>query len=171
MSNNFNDISETHGDEAARRAERINAIKKSIRGTSGAVKLEERPADAPPSKRAADHGTDEWEAGLAQRIVRYSNAKKARELSVESILSELDDHESEVSEKISAPIDEPDYEKSASAEKSEAQEITAEASEASNEVLSPKSEEPTAEELNESDAPAKKKKKKKKEASACAMMG
>lgn len=162
MSDNFNNRSEINGNEAARRAERISAIKKSIRETSGAVKLEERPADAPLSKHTVDSGADEWEAGLAERIVRHSNAKKARELSVESILSELDNHDSKILEENTAPIVEPDNQKYTSVENIETQEVLAEASEAPNEAEAPKSEEPIAEELSESNEPAKKKKKKKR---------
>ena len=162
MSDNFNNRSEINGNEAARRAERISAIKKSIRETSGAVKLEERPADAPLSKHTVDSGADEWEAGLAERIVRHSNAKKARELSVESILSELDNHDSKILEENTDPIVEPDNQKYTSVENIETQEVLAEASEAPNEAEAPKSEEPIAEELSESNEPAKKKKKKKR---------
>lgn len=161
MSNNFNDRSGTHDDEASRRAERINAIKKSIRGASGAVKLEERPAEASPSKRTVDSGKDEWEAGLAERIVRHTNAKRVRELSVESILSELDDPESKTCEEIAAPVVEPDDREYACDENSEAQEISDEAPEASNEAEVQSPEEPAAEEIPESDESAKKKKKKK----------
>ena len=91
MSDNLNEKRSLSADEASRRAERINAIKNSVRSTSSATALEERPVQAQESAVNETSPDSSWEAALAERIDRHTAAPAPkRVLTLEEILAELD---------------------------------------------------------------------------------
>lgn len=91
MSDNFNEKRSLSADEASRRAERINAIKNSVRSTSSATALEERPVQAYESAVNETFFDNSWESALAERIDRHTSAPRpAKVLTLEEILAELD---------------------------------------------------------------------------------
>ncbi len=91
MSDNFNEKRSLSADEASRRAERINAIKNSVRGASAGTAVAERPAEINEPDVKKEPHLDEWESGLAERIDRHTAAPRpAKVLTLEEILAELD---------------------------------------------------------------------------------
>ncbi|MBQ8582696.1 MAG: hypothetical protein IJ487_03035 [Ruminococcus sp.] len=91
MSDNFNEKRSLSADEASRRAERINAIKNSVRGASAGTAVAERPAEINEPDVKKEPHLDEWESGLAERIDRHTAASRpAKVLTLEEILAELD---------------------------------------------------------------------------------
>lgn len=122
MSDNLNENRSISADEASRRAERINAIKKSVRGAAGAVILEERPAEATEPDVKDAPAADTWESDLAERIGRHSGSSSPKKaLTLEEILAEIDQsankpNEADVPEKTAASVIAPVPEEEASSE-------------------------------------------------------
>lgn len=91
MSDNLNENRSISADEASRRAERINAIKNSVRGASAGTAVAERPAEINEPDVKKEPHVDEWESGLAERIDRHTvSPRPAKVLTLEEILAELD---------------------------------------------------------------------------------
>ena len=90
MNDKINDAAAGSDIENKLRAERINAIKNSVRKASASDKTEGMPSEAVTEIKAEKAAVSEWEAELAARIAkRVKTVKQNRELTTENILDEL----------------------------------------------------------------------------------
>ena len=90
MNDKINDAAAGSDIENKLRAERINAIKDSVRKASASDKTEGMPSEAVTEIKAEKAAASEWEAELAARIAkRVKTVKQNRELTTENILDEL----------------------------------------------------------------------------------